>query len=67
MIFIIFRGNMVRRFLHKAYRVISREAYLPRFREDIDEAADKSYSVISLKDEFFRAPKNIVAVAKAEG
>ena len=65
-LFSIFNRDKMRSFLYRLYRLVSLEPYVSGFREDIDETADRNYEVVPIKDNSFKTPRTIVAVAKVE-
>lgn len=65
-LFTVLNRHTMRSFLYRLYRLISREPYVSRFRDSIDETVDKNYEVIPFKDSLLATPRTILAVAKKE-
>jgi len=65
-LFIVLNRDRMHSFLYRLYRLISREPYVSRFRDNIDETVDRNYEVIPFKDSLFTTPRTILAVAKKE-
>lgn len=65
-IFTVFKTDRICNFFYRLYRLASREPYVSRFRENIDEMVDRNYGVIPIKDNLFKTPETILAVAKGK-
>jgi ubiquinone/menaquinone biosynthesis C-methylase UbiE len=58
-------GDKIRKLLRKIGKFVLAESHLPRFREDIDEMADKDYKIVPFKEKkWFEVPETLVIVAK---